>query len=86
MPDTPTAPPALTFNDLQHCRAAELLTNPPPAVAYHEMWPRLCTGAKAAAVDPPKAAALGFLAKISSMMPSSLLAAALHPVPMGTSL
>ncbi len=68
MPDTPAAPAAPTLDDLQRCGADELLANPAPATAYHEMWSRLFAGAQATAEDPPKAAALDFLAKICSMM------------------
>jgi hypothetical protein len=68
MPDTPAAPAAPTLDDLQRCGADELLANPEPATAYHEMWSRLFAGAQAAAEDPLKAAALSFLAKICSMM------------------
>jgi len=69
MPEFQDAPSAPTIDDLQRCGADELLSNQPPVVAYHEMWSRLFAGAQAvSAEDPPKAAALGFLAKISSMM------------------
>lgn len=68
MPDT-SAPYIPTLDDLQRCGADDLLTNPTPAAAYHEMWSRLFAGAQAAAAeDTPKAAALDFLAKICSMM------------------
>lgn len=68
MSDTPAAQPAPTFDHLQRCGADELLANPVPATAYHEMWSRLSAGAQAAAEDPPKAAALDLLARICSMM------------------
>lgn len=67
MPDTPAAP-LTTLGNLKHCGADELLVNPSLAAAYHELWSRLFAGAQAAVEDPPKAAALGFLAKICSMM------------------
>ncbi|MFC3461510.1 DUF4209 domain-containing protein [Massilia haematophila] len=68
MPDT-SAPYIPTLDDLQRCGADDLLTNPTPAAAYHEMWSRLFAGAQAAAAeDTPKGAALDFLAKICSMM------------------
>jgi hypothetical protein len=68
MPDTPAAPPALTLDDLLRCGADELLNQNPPATAYHELWSRLFAAAQAAVEDAPKAAALTFLAKVSSMM------------------
>ncbi|OVZ64369.1 hypothetical protein CDO46_09165 [Pigmentiphaga sp. NML030171] len=68
MPDTSAAPPASTLDDLLRCGADELLNHNPPATAYHELWSRLFAAAQAAAEDAPKAAALTFLAKISSMM------------------
>jgi hypothetical protein len=68
MPDIRAAPAAPTIGELQRCGADELLTNPTPAVAYHEMWSRLFAGAQASAEDHAKATALGFLAKICSMM------------------
>jgi hypothetical protein len=68
MPDIPAAPLATTLDDLQRCGADEVLANPTMATAYHEMWSRLFASAQAAAEDPPKSVALGFLAKICSMM------------------
>ena len=64
-----TAPEALVFtlDDLLRCGADELLANPTPAIADHEMWSRLFAGAQASVADQSKAAALDFLAKICSM-------------------
>lgn len=70
MPDSTNAPPTPTLADLQRCGADELLTEPTPASAYHEIQSRLLTATEAALVDGDevKAAALRLLADICSMM------------------
>lgn len=70
MSNLPTEPPAPGLADLQRCGADELLTEPTPAGAYHEMQLRLQTATEAALFDGDelKAAALRLLAKICSMM------------------
>ena len=68
MSNTSSPPPPLTLEDLLRCGADEILNLPEPTTAYHEIWSRLFSGAKASIEDNTKTVALDFLAKICSMM------------------